>query len=269
VREGYWTGRVKNLRKYGSKPYEVAVVHGGPGAAGQMADVARELSRNRGVLEPLQTEATIDGQIEELKVVLERYGKLPLNLVGHSWGAWLSFIFAAHYPALVEKLILVASGPFREQDALNITEIRLERLDPELKENALELMEQLLNPMGENKDESMARLGYLFSLADAFDPLDFDNQILQVNFEIHQSVWPEAAKMRRSGELLNLGYNIDCPVIAIHGDYDPHPAQGVEAPLEKVLKKFRFILVRDCGHMPWIERQARNEFYKIVRENLA
>lgn len=260
---------MKNLRKYGSDPFRVAVVHGGPGAAGQMAEVARELSRDRGVLEPLQTEATVDAQVEELNEVLKQYGHMPLNLIGHSWGAWLSFIFAARYPDLVGKLILIASGPFREQDARNITEIRLERLDPELREEAQGLMEQLLNPMNEHRDEAMGRLGYLFSIADAFDPLDLDVQGLHICFDIHRSVWQEAAEMRRSGELLKLGYNIDCPVVAIHGDFDPHPARKVEESLKKVVKKFHFILMRNCGHIPWIEREARDEFYDILRNSLA
>jgi hypothetical protein len=55
---------MKNPRTYGITPYSIAVIHGGPGAPGQMAPVARELSRDYGVLEPLQTATTLDGQVE-------------------------------------------------------------------------------------------------------------------------------------------------------------------------------------------------------------
>ena len=106
---------MKNLRKYGKSPFSVVVVHGGPGAAGEMAPVAHKLKSGWGVLEPLQTEASLEGQIEELRTVLEENGDPPVTLVGFSWGAWLSFIFAANYPAFVKKLILVASGPFEEK----------------------------------------------------------------------------------------------------------------------------------------------------------
>jgi hypothetical protein len=34
---------MKNLRKYGKAPFSLAVIHGGPGAPGEMATVAREL----------------------------------------------------------------------------------------------------------------------------------------------------------------------------------------------------------------------------------
>jgi pimeloyl-ACP methyl ester carboxylesterase len=102
---------VENHRTYGSAPYTVAVVHGGPGAAGEMAPVARELAHDRGILEPLQTATSLEGQVEELRVTLASYTALPVVLIGFSWGAWLSYIVAARYPALVRKLLLVAAGP--------------------------------------------------------------------------------------------------------------------------------------------------------------
>ncbi len=34
--------RVKNIRKYGSAPYNVAVIHGGPGAVGEVAAMAQD-----------------------------------------------------------------------------------------------------------------------------------------------------------------------------------------------------------------------------------
>jgi len=33
---------LNNLRQYGNAPFSVAVIHGGPGASGEMAPVARE-----------------------------------------------------------------------------------------------------------------------------------------------------------------------------------------------------------------------------------
>ena len=72
--------------------------------------------------------------------------------------------------------------------------------------------------------------------------------------------------MRKSGQLLEEGRKIICPVVAIHGDYDPHPATGVKEPLEKVIKDFRFILLKNCGHHPWYEKEARDNFYQILQQ---
>jgi pimeloyl-ACP methyl ester carboxylesterase len=117
-----------NLRKYGHSPYNVAIIHGGPGAPGEVAPVARELSSDWGVLEPLQTRDSLEGQVQELRDVLERNTDLPVKLIGHSWGAMVAYILTARYPSLVKKLILIGGGPFEEKYADNITPDRLNRL---------------------------------------------------------------------------------------------------------------------------------------------
>ena len=81
-------------------------------------------------------------------------------------------------------------------------------------------------------------------------------------------MWPEASLLRSSGRLLALGEEIRCPVVAIHGDHDPHPAEGVAAPLAAVLEDFRLILLERCGHTPWLERWAREDFYRALRGEL-
>ena len=116
---------MENHRTYGSAPYTVAVVHGGPGAAGEMAPVARELARERGIIEPLQRAASLEGQVEELRVTLESTTVPPVVVIGYLWGAWLSYIVAARHPALVRKLLLVASGPFDERYVARLRETRL------------------------------------------------------------------------------------------------------------------------------------------------
>jgi len=94
---------LKSLRMHGKAPYAVAVIHGGPGAPGEMEPVARELSGYHGTLEPLQGAASIEGQLQELKAVLIAHASLPVTLIGHSWGAWLSLMFAARNPSFVKK----------------------------------------------------------------------------------------------------------------------------------------------------------------------
>jgi len=38
--------------------------------------------------------------------------------------------------------------------------------------------------------------------------------------------------------------------VSIHGDYDPHPAEGVKEPLTRVIKDFRFILLKKLRPSP-------------------
>jgi len=259
---------MENLRIYGKTPFSIAVLHGGPGAPGYMAPVARELSRDWGVLEPLQTANSLEGQVQELRTVLLENGDLPVTLIGSSWGAMLGFIFSARYPEFVQKLILVGSGVYEERYAAGILGTRLSRLSEKERREARSLMETLNDPDVVNKNTPLDQLGRLFTKADAYNPLTLDTEGLESQYHIYQSVWNDAVVLRSSGELLKLGEQIQCPVVAIHGDYDPHPVEGVQKPLSSVLRSFRFILLGNCGHLPWIEKEAKDEFYEILREEL-
>jgi pimeloyl-ACP methyl ester carboxylesterase len=129
-------------------------------------------------------------------------------------------------------------------------------------------MANLDDPSIEGKNTLMARLGKLISKADSYNPLPYDSEILECQYDIYQSVWEQARELRSSGELLRLGKKIRCPVVAIHGDYDPHPYEGIKGPLSRVLKDFRFILLEKCGHRPWIERSVRDRFFDILRKEV-
>jgi pimeloyl-ACP methyl ester carboxylesterase len=262
---------MKNVRTYGSRPFNVAVVHGGPGAGGEMAPVARCLARRRGVLEPIQTATSLEGQVEELRAALESRADPPVTLIGFSWGAWLSFIVAARYPALVQKLILVSSGPFEERYATLLHETRMRRLDEAERDAFTAAVEALADPESQEMDAHLARLGTLAHKADGYDPIAGRSQgadRIGPRADVFRGVWQQAAAMRRRGELLALGTDIRCPVVVIHGDYDPHPAEGVRVPLTAVLDRFRFILLERCGHKPWLERQARDAFFRVLEDEV-
>ncbi|MEN6444213.1 MAG: alpha/beta hydrolase [Methanoregula sp.] len=256
------------VRKWGPSPYSVAVIHGGPGAPGEMATVAREISTVKGVLEPLQTETTLEGQVRELRLVLTTYGQQPVTLVGFSWGAFLSWIVAARYPELVKKLILVSSAPFEDQYTTAITTTRLGRLSPAEQSETKILLEQVETGQGGDKNLILAQLGNLLAHADAFDPLPVEEESFHRQYDIYKGVWDEASELRRKKSLLMMARSIACPVVAIHGDWDPHPADGVKVPLTKELTDFRFILLEKCGHRPWIERNAADKFYKILTQEI-
>jgi pimeloyl-ACP methyl ester carboxylesterase len=259
---------MQNLRLYGQPPFTVAVLHGGPGAPGTMAPVARELAAEWGVLEPLQTADSLDGQVEELRAVLGERADLPVTLIGSSWGAMLGYIFAARYPAHVRRLILVGSGVYEARYAAGIEQTRLDRLSEAERARALELLELLERPDTADKSRLMNAMGQLYTKADAYDPLTLDTEGLDAQYEILVRVWSDAEALRASGELLALGKRIACPVLALHGDYDPHPPAGVREPLSSVVRDFRFVLLAHCGHLPWIERQARDEFFRLLRAEL-
>jgi pimeloyl-ACP methyl ester carboxylesterase len=272
----------ESVRKYGHgapcpyarTPYNVVVIHGGPGASGEMAPVARVLARRWGVVEPVQTATSLEGQIEELKRAIEAHADPPVSLIGFSWGAWLGYLLAARHPALARKLILVGSGPYTAAYGAQITEARLSRLEEDERAEMRSILARLADPVEGDTSDAFARLGALASKTDAYDPVD-EEEATEDGYGLPRldradaaRVLAEAQAMRASGALLEAGKNIRCPVVGIHGAEDPHPAEGVREPLSGVVADLSFHLIGRCGHKPWIERQAREEFYCTLESAL-
>ncbi|HOP09751.1 MAG TPA: alpha/beta hydrolase [Candidatus Methanofastidiosa archaeon] len=259
---------MRNLRRYGRNPYNVVLVHGGPGAAGGMAPIGREISDIAGILEPFQTRMTISGLVDELHGAITARANAPVTLIGHSWGSWLSMIFASQHTNIVNKVILIGSGAFEESYAKGIMDTRLGRLDGSEKAELLRLNEELDNAGPERRSELMSAFGRLMSKADSYAPTDGEDEDMICDYDIYENIWREAERMRRDGTLMRMAGLVKCPVVAIHGDHDPHDPDGVRIPLSKSVENFRFILLERCGHEPWHERYAREPFYDALRSEL-
>ncbi len=146
---------------------------------------------------------------------------------------------------------------------------RLGRLDEKEREELRGIMKAVNSSETGDSSSRFARFGELLSRADSYDSIALNEEVIEYQPEINESVWSDAAALRRTGELLEMGRKISCQVTAIHGDYDPHPWQGVSEPLSTVIKSFHFILLGKCGHTLWAEKHARDRFYQILRQEIS
>lgn len=243
-------------RAYGQRPYRAVVVHGGPGAAGSAAGLARGMAAFASVLEPFQSADSVNGQVAELRHQIAAHADPPVVLVGWSWGGMLATIMAAKQPEAVAKLVLVGPSSFDDAEAAAIMPERLRRLSGADRERVAELS-------GAGDDASLVELGRIVEGADAYDPLPEDDEQVEVSAAIYRAVWNEAVALRRSGEMLALAARVTCPFTVIHGDYDPHPVSAISS-----VPNVRIVTLARCGHMPWRERQAREEFFRVLRETM-
>lgn len=259
-------------RSWGEAPARVVVVHGGPAAPGSAAPIAAELAR-RGwpVLEPWQSARSLDALVEELAGQIGAGAGPPVTLIGHSWGALLAALTAARRPGLVDRLVLVASAAFDDEAAARVVETRLARLPaPEAAELA-RLLDRLAD--GSATTAEATRLDELVLRADHVDPVpDLVTEAVaaEVSFdaETHASVWAEARRWRREGGIVELGRGLAMPVLVVHGDHDPHPLDAVVGPLAPLVPRLRVEVLAACGHLPWIERAARDPFFAVLEREL-
>jgi len=256
------------FRRYGQPPYTIVAVHGGPGGVGQAQPFASELGKKYGVVEPLLINESLDGQLQELYDAITTSAREPVLLVGHSYGAMLCYIFAAKFPELVKKLVMISSGMLTAETAHGITATRLARLSPTGQAELLRARDEYKTSIGVAKQKAFVQLFGLVQQADAYDLLPHSNDLVTVRPHLYDSVWEGMEALRNSGELAAFGKQIHCPVVAIHGDYDPRPAEGIKNVLNANVKDLQFILLNKCGHYPWYEAQARDIFFEMLNKSV-
>jgi pimeloyl-ACP methyl ester carboxylesterase len=254
---------MKNFRIYGRKPYNLVVLHGGPGLPGEMEPVAKQLSSRFGILEPLLTSLTINEQVEEIRSIILKKRSKSVIIIGHSWGAWLGLIFAHYNPESVRKLILVGTPPFEEKYVTLIFKTRMSRLSAAESDDFISSMNLIEELSDKNKAVPSSLLHHI-SKTDNYDIITEDKEYIFYP-AVYNKIWNEASELRKNGKIVEFIRQITASVVAIHGDYDPHPAEAVKGILESMVKNFRFILLNRCGHYPWKEYYCRKHFFNILR----
>lgn len=254
------------FRRHGRAPWTVVAIHGGPGACGELAPVAARLGRSRGVLEPFSTATTIAGEIAEIEATFDAGPVDRAVVIGHSWGAWLATLHAVLRPQRVAGLVWIGCPPFDEAAAATIEPTRLARLSEAERAEVAVLGARLAGGATESGD--LARLGHLFGRADAWDPVEeVGEHAADLRLDVFRAVWPEAAALRASGELRRSLGRLSCPVVAFHGDHDPHPIDAI-AVVGGDPPDFRLHRLARCGHAPWREKTASEAFFALLEAEI-
>ena len=242
------------------------MVHGGPGAIGSLKGFAQELAElsQIGVIEALQSKYSIAGLVEELYNQTRENSSDKVTLIGHSWGAWLVALFADKYPELVEHIILVGSGPLEDK---YVSEIGARRFQNLSEEDGV-IFQRLID--NQATDEDMEKIPNIFEKSDNYCLENREeHKADKTDSEMHNKVWSEAAKLRTNGKLLTSFKNIKSKIYLIQGQVDPHPVKGVTIPLQENGIPCETYVLEKCGHSPFMEKYAKDEFYKVLIQVIA
>jgi pimeloyl-ACP methyl ester carboxylesterase len=256
------------VRVHGEAGPWVIALHGGPGAPGGMAPVARGLSRGFHVLEPWQRASggvplTVDRHVEDLReLVASRCAGTRPALVGASWGAMLALAYAAAHPDTVGALVLVASGTFDQAARQELVARRNARMTAKVRA-ALE--EALRNP----DDEKLEVVGRLMLGVDSVDLLSQDTEAGPVDARSLSETWADMVRLQQEGVHPAASSSFKGPVLMLHGAEDPHPGTLIRDSLLPYLPQLEYREFARCGHHPWMERHASAEFFDVMNTWLA
>lgn len=258
------------VRRYGSSGPTVAVLHGGPGAAGSVAGLAAPLADEFRVLEPLQRRAdgvtplTVAGHVHDLAAVLDG----PTLVVGWSWGAMLGLSFAAAHPELVRGLVIVGCGTYDEETRATYQHRFVANLgaDGVGAMDALRARLATATTDGE-RDAIVAARGARAERAQAYEPRPAadDEPPTTVDALGHDETWTDVLRLQAEGIEPAAFAAISSPVLMLHGDTDPHPGPGTRDLLARHVPQLEYVELARCGHTPWRERHGRDPCFDALR----
>lgn len=263
---------MNSLRTYGNSGPPVVVLHGGPGAPGYMAPVARGLADAFRVYEPFQRSSgdeplTVARHVADLQSLVERIGadcagRAPA-LVGHSWGAMLALAYAAAHPGHLTALVLVGCGTFDPAARAWMRATVDERMDDELRSRLERLPEEIPDP-----DERLSLTGELLLPLYSHELFSTGPKI-KADARAHRESWDDMRRLQAAGLYPTVFAAIKAPVLMLHGDIDPHPGAMIRDSLEPYIPQLVYHEWQSCGHYPWLELSVRDDFFAVLSKWLA
>ncbi len=244
----------------------VLVLHGGPGAPGSAWGLARGLAEGGGlrVLEPLQRRAdarplTVARHVADLHAFIQ--ATCPLErpaIVGHSWGAMLALAYGAAHPDTIGRIAIVGCGTFDPRARAELQRIIDRRMTAAIAAGLV-----ALSVASADADAALADSGALISQLYTWEPLPPDPDAPPVRGDArgHRESWEDMSRLQSEGVYPASFAAIRCPVLMLHGRFDPHPGPMIRDSLTPHLPQLEYTELGGCGHEPWRERRARGAFF--------
>ncbi|MBX7193648.1 MAG: alpha/beta hydrolase [Sandaracinaceae bacterium] len=251
------------LRLHGHDGPEVLVLHGGPGAPGSARGLACAIAHEFKVIEPLQRRAgaaplTMAQHVDDLLAIAPERALL----VGWSFGAMLALSYAAAHPSRVRAIALVGVGTYDEASRARYREAMEALSSPEIRTRQTALVHALSRAVdADERDRIFGALGHLAGIVQAVAPIDDDDGAgLPCDEAGYRETWRDALRLQHEGLEPASFSAIHAPVLMLHGEDDPHPAQSTFETLRAVMPTIELVTWPRCGHAPWNERHAREAF---------
>jgi pimeloyl-ACP methyl ester carboxylesterase len=187
--------------------------------------------------------------VEFLQAFMQAQNISKATLVGNSLGGWIALDFAARYPEMVEKLVLVDAAGLRPQDPTA-------RLPIDLNPSSLAGMRKILESI-------------------VYDKRWVTDDLVRQAFERHMKIGDGYTIQRVLAGILGdnqweddkLG-SIHAPTLVLWGHDDALTPLTLGERFQKAIPGARLVVLNECGHIPQIEKPAEfnAELMKFLTE---
>jgi proline iminopeptidase len=237
------------------------VVNGGPGFDHTYLHIASAwdaLGKNRRVifydqrgdgrsspLKPGQS-CNLADQIADLEALRAHLGFEKWDMLGHSWGGYLSMAYSARHPERIAHLLIVDSAAPRWSDTLFL----FSQIFPEVTERRAGYA--FADEMGDKAASDASIHDYLtmlFYSAEKRDAFVAQMGAGAYRKEVFQAVISDLPRFDLNPELPKYKF----PVLVMTGRYDINVAPLVAYKIHQAISGSRFLVFERSGHLPFYE----------------
>lgn len=264
-------------------------LHGGPGSScitfQHMATQLLEyinviLIDQRGVLrsDKLESnnECTIDMLVDDCETIRKFFNINKLILLGHSFGGFISLLYASKYPNLVEKVIF-ENPTFSFKDSMQ--SLQAKALNYLKKENKFKLINKLnieitdiqttksfISTLLEMPEEIKTKI-YNTKPFDEYSEEQKENLNAKVDIEERwQYCITHFQKVMEDknayNNLIGLIPKLNCETLLLCGEFDPILSNNFKEYYKRNSLKGNLVIIKNCGH--FIHTDSPDEYLKNI-----
>jgi proline iminopeptidase len=217
--------------------------------------------RGNGRSAPLKSgqSCTLADQIDDLDALRSHLGLEKMDLLGSSWGGFLSMAYASRHPDRVVHLILVDSAAPKWDDTIFL----FDKVFPDTTER--QAATGFAREFGDKSAEDTNIREYLSMIF--YSPEKRDAFLKQIgpgafNKEVNQKVTADLARFDLNPEIRKFHF----PVLVMTGRYDMNVAPLVAYRIHQQIPGSRFAVFERSSHLPFTEEPEA--FARTVEEFL-
>lgn len=254
----------------------IIIVHGGPGMAhnylfkpfSKLANNNKLIffdQRGNGLSDEFKQneKITVDNLVEDLEALRKEFGIEKLVLAGQSWGAIIAINYAAKYPQNLKKLLLLEPAMGSSDYIPEFAKTIMSRLSQSEKDEMLALIK---NPSIKNDPVLYKKYDNIWFKAYYYDTKKQDpNRLDYMDSAMVKKAHASSAMFNPYIGNFNL-YDkmkiITCPLLIIHGEYDPIPNESIQK-MKEAVKHAELNIIKECGHFAHVEKEK--EYFDLIR----
>jgi proline iminopeptidase len=249
----------------GTNGIGAVLCHGGPGLSDNLMPLAKMIDdlavvhrydQRGGGRSSAEEPYSVDRFTDDLDALRRIWGYDDWVVGGHSWGGWLSLLYASKHPGRVRAVVAIDMPPFDRSWRAGYRSRRQQRMSPVDRKlfARVESLHQDGKAVDPREEEQWRHALWRSDFANpeaAPNFIDAPLYLFPANHDVNRALVADLDERAAHDDVLKQFQSLTMPVFFMHGQQDlrPPPHDVVQA-----LPTSELSIIPGAGHLPWLER---------------